>query len=42
VRSIVARQPRLDRKRVELMLRELGDATEQPLLERWREATGHG
>jgi len=38
VRSIVVRQPQLDRKYVEKTLREFEVATEQPLLERWREA----
>lgn len=40
VRSIVARQPRLDRQRVEQTLREFESLLEAPLLERWREAAG--
>ena len=40
VRSIVARQPRLDRQRVEQALREFEPLLEAPLLERWREAAG--
>jgi hypothetical protein len=38
VRSIVARQPRLDRQRVEQALREFEPLLEAPLLERWRQA----
>lgn len=38
VRSVVARQPQLDRKSVEDTLREFGAALDQPLLERWHEA----
>lgn len=37
VRSILARQPKLDRQHVERTLRALEEAAEQPLLERWRE-----
>jgi hypothetical protein len=40
VRSIVARQPRLDRPYVERTLRAFEAALEQPLLDRWREASG--
>ncbi len=36
VRSIVARQPKLDRKQVERTLWELEEAVDQPLTERWR------
>ncbi|HEX5009627.1 MAG TPA: nucleotidyl transferase AbiEii/AbiGii toxin family protein [Planctomycetota bacterium] len=39
VRSILARQPQLDRKLVERTLGALEEASEQPLLERWREVT---
>jgi predicted nucleotidyltransferase len=38
VRSIVARQPQLDRRRVEQTLREFEALLEAPLLERWRGA----
>jgi hypothetical protein len=40
VRSIVARQPKLDRRHVERSLRDLEAAVELPLMERWREVSG--
>ncbi|MGQ0551729.1 MAG: nucleotidyl transferase AbiEii/AbiGii toxin family protein [Planctomycetota bacterium] len=39
VRSVVARQPKLDLAFIERTLREFAEAVELPLLERWRQAT---
>jgi len=39
VRSVVARQPQLDHAFIERTLREFEVVVEQPLLERWRQAT---
>lgn len=40
VRSIVARQPRLDRAQVERTLTDFEEVLDMPLLERWRSAAG--
>jgi len=39
VRSIVARQPRLDRQRIKQTLRDFEALLEAPLLQRWRETS---
>lgn len=38
VRSLLARQPGLDRRQVETLLRQFEQVLELPLMERWREA----
>lgn len=39
VRSVVARQPDLDRPRIEALLRQFERLLDQPLIERWTEAS---
>lgn len=42
VRSVLARQPALDRGRVEQLLRQFEQVVDLPLIERWREASRDG